>query len=73
MLGVARLGVRRASPEADDDALNDIRYSCKRSNLFGYVRTIDHTEYIKTQSELMLEAITVLDQLGIIGKISAAD
>jgi MscS family membrane protein len=39
--------------------------------LFGYVLTTDRAEYIKIQSDLMLEAVTVLDKLGVIGKISA--
>ena len=44
-----------------------------RLALFGYVLTTDPVEYIKIQSDLMLEAVTVLDELGIIGKISVED
>lgn len=41
-----------------------------RLSLLGYVLTTDRTEYIKIQSDLMLEAVTALDSLGIVGKIS---
>jgi len=41
-------------------------------SLLGYVLTTDHAEYIAIQSKLMLEAVMVLEELDIIGKISAA-
>ncbi|NJN61180.1 MAG: mechanosensitive ion channel, partial [Coleofasciculaceae cyanobacterium RL_1_1] len=41
-----------------------------RLSLLGYVLTTNRTEYIKIQSNLMLEAVTALDSLGIVGKIS---
>ncbi|TAF51021.1 MAG: hypothetical protein EAZ61_11535 [Oscillatoriales cyanobacterium] len=39
--------------------------------ILGYVLTTDATEYTKIQAELMLKAVMVLEDLDVVGKISA--